>query len=154
MSSHRRLALPSIIILGTVLRLVLIDRESLWFDELYNIWANRFPLGDMLREQVAAGHPPFFYLVARLWYMPGTGEIWIRSLSVLASAGSMLFVYLAGRDLFSRRDGLWAAAFAAASPLLVWYARAGNFYSFMIALTALCFWLLVRASRRGGWLDW
>ena len=152
--SSRRLLLPLIIVAGVLLRLFVIGRESLWFDELYNVWADKLAFADMLREQVAAGHPPLYYVIAHVWYLPGTSEFWVRSLSVLAGTFTILFVYLAGRDLFSRRAGLWAAAFAAVSPLLIWYARANTFYATLIALTALSFWLLVRASLRGGWGSW
>ncbi len=146
--------LPAILILGVAIRFIGIGRESLWFDELYNIWANKLPFGDMLREQIAAGHPPLYYLAVRAWYAFGTGEEWVRSFSAVAGIFTLVFVFLAGRDLFSRRIGLWAAAFAAVSPLLVWYSRANTFYAFMIALTALSFWLLIRASLQGGWGNW
>ncbi|MBI5869697.1 MAG: glycosyltransferase family 39 protein [Actinobacteria bacterium] len=153
-NGHSRYLIVVILLLAAVVRFAFISRESLWFDELYNVWANRMPFTDMLREQVAGGHPPLYYIVVRAWYAFGTGEAWVRSFSALAGVATVFFTYLAGKELFSRRAGLWAAAFTALSPLLVMYSRANTFYSLMIALTALSFWLLVRASLRSGWVNW
>ena len=146
--------IAGILLLAAAVRFAFIGRESLWFDELYNVWANQMPFVDMLKEQVVGGHPPLYYIVVRVWYAFGTGEIWVRSFSALAGVATVFFTYLAGKDMFSRRAGLWAAAFTALSPLLVMYSRANTFYSLMIALTALSLWLLVRASLRGGWVNW
>lgn len=149
-----KLLLPAIIILAAALRLFHLGAESLWFDELYAIWADRLPIGGLVREHLASGHPPLFYLLLRGWLWLGTGETWVRLLSAVAGVASVWFVYLAGKELFSRRAGLWGAALAAVSPLLIWYSQAATFYSFMIALTTLSFLLLVRSTLRGGWLNW
>jgi 4-amino-4-deoxy-L-arabinose transferase-like glycosyltransferase len=146
--------LPAIIILGVVLRLYRLGGQSLWFDEMYAIWANRLPVGGLIREHLASGHPPLYYLVMRVWFALGTNEYWIRLFSVLAGAATIWLVYLAGKELYSRKAGLWGAAFTSLSPLLVWYSRAATFYSFMIALATLSFYMLVRCSRHGGWLNW
>lgn len=144
----------AILVMAALVRFAFIRNESLWFDELYNIWADRMSFTGMLNEQLAAAHPPFYYMVVRAWYSISTGEAWVRSFSVLAGVATVYFTYLAGREMFSRRAGLWAAAFTALSPLLVMYSRANTFYSFMIALTILSLWLLARASLRGGWGNW
>lgn len=153
-AARARYVIVAILMLAALVRFAFISRESLWFDELYNVWANRMPFTEMLREQLAAGHPPFYYMVVRAWYALGTGEAWVRSFSVLAGVATVYFIYLAGKELFSRRAGLWAAVFTALSPLLVMYSRANTFYSLMIALTTLSLWLLARASLRGGWGNW
>lgn len=138
-----------ILLLAAIIRFAFISHESLWFDELYNLWADRMPFTGMMKEQLAAAHPPLYYIFVRAWYSISTGEAWVRSFSVLAGVATVFFTYLAGKELFSRRAGLWAAAFTALSPLLVMYSRANTYYSFMIALTVLSLWLLARASLRG-----
>ncbi len=147
-------AASGIILIAGFLRWFELSRDSFYYDELYNVWSGRLSLFNMLKEQLAGDHPPLYYAIAKGWYFFGTGEVWTRSLSVVAGIFTVLFIYLAAEQLFSRRAGLWAAAFAAASPVLVWYSRANTYYSFMIAMAALSFWLLVRASMRGGWLNW
>jgi hypothetical protein len=52
------------------------------------------------------------------------------------------------------RVALWSAALVAVSPFLIWYSSAATFYSFMIALTMLSFYMLVRSMTRSGWMNW
>ncbi|MCL5882505.1 MAG: glycosyltransferase family 39 protein [Actinobacteria bacterium] len=64
------------------------------------------------------------------------------------------FVYLLGKELFSRRIGLRAAAFTAFSPFLIWCSRDATDYSLLISLATLSTYFLVRSVRRGGWGNW
>ena len=155
LSKRNILIITAIMLLAGFLRWLQLGHASFFFDEFYNVWASKLSLRGMLREQLAGDHPPLYYLVARGWYSFSTGEVWTRSLSAIAGMASVAFIYLTGRELFSQRAGIWAAAFAAASPLMVWYARFNTYYSFLIALTMLSLWLLVRAAiseSRGNWL--
>lgn len=88
------------------------------------------------------------------WVIPGSSDIWVRLLSVLAGVVAVWLTYLVGREIFSRQAGLWGAAFAAFSPLLVWYSREATMYSLLVALSLLSFYLLARSARRGGWKNW
>ena len=147
-------AAAAIVILAVFLRWLHLGRASFFYDELYNVWSSKLSLTGMLSEQLAGDHPPLYFLVARGWYAFGTSEVWARSLSATAGLLAVLFIFLAARELFSRRAAFWTAAFAAASPLLIWYSRASTYYSFMIALATLSLWLLIRASKKGGWINW
>jgi len=147
--------LAVILLLALAVRIFQLGSESFWYDELYALWSFRnLSLPDMVREQLAGGHLPLYYLVAKIWLLPGTSEIWFRLLSVTAGTITVWFTYLSGRELFSRETGLWGAAFCALSPFLVWYARAGTFYSLMIALSTLSLCLLIRSAKYGGWKNW
>ncbi|MHB1361680.1 MAG: hypothetical protein ACYCW5_03655 [Thermoleophilia bacterium] len=63
--------LVSILVLGAFLRLIVLGRDSLWFDELYVVMINGFPLGDMIREVLAAAHLPLYHLTLRVWLLAG-----------------------------------------------------------------------------------
>ncbi|MHB8967989.1 MAG: glycosyltransferase family 39 protein [Thermoleophilia bacterium] len=148
-------AAPAAIAVAAIfLRFFALGRDSLWFDELYNVWSARFPLADQMAEGLAAGHPPLYYLIARLWFAVGESEVWVRALSGLSGLLLVWLMYLLGRELFSRQAGLWAAALAAVSPVLVWYSRAATFYSLLFLLTALSLLFLARATIRGGGRNW
>jgi len=146
--------LPAIIVAAVAIRLVELGKESLWYDELYTIWASLLPLDVLYREVPASGHPVFYYLVAHFWDQLGSGDAWYRTLSLGAGVASVWFLYLLGKELFTRRVGLWGAAFAALSPLLVWYSRDATDYAWLIAFATLSENLLVRSVRRGGRGNW
>lgn len=149
-----RLAPGAVLVAAAGLRFAALGRNNLWFDELYNVWTARFPLGDQLAEGLAAGHPPLYYLVARAWFSLGENGFWVRSLSALAGVVLVWLMYLLGRELASRQAGLWAAALTAVSPMLIGYSRAATFYSLLLTLTALTLLLLVRAAHQGGTKNW
>lgn len=146
--------LPAIIIAGAALRLFQIGRESLWYDELYTVWASNLPLDVMFREVPASGHPLLYYLVAHVWNGFGSGGAWFRMVSCFAGVATIWLIYLLGKELISRRAGLWAAAFAAFSPYLIWYSRDATDYSWLMAVATLSLYYLVRSARRGGWANW
>jgi len=154
MNISHRLILPAIILAGAAIRIFQIGRESLWYDELYTVWASSLPLDIMVREVPASGHPMLYYLVAHAWYNLGSGEAWFRMISWAAGVLTIWLVYLFGKELISRQAGLWAAAFAALSPYLVWYSRDATDYSWLMAVSTLSLYFLVRSVRRGGWVNW
>ena len=150
----RQAVLPLIIFAGAAIRLFQIGRESLWYDELYTVWASRLPLDVMYREVPASGHPLLYYLIAHIWYQLGSGDAWFRTISWAAGVATILLAYLLGKELFSRTVGLWVAAFAAFSPFLIWYSRDATDYSLLVALATLSEYFLVRSVMRRGWANW
>ncbi len=154
MMRYKRLLLPAIILVGAALRFFQIGRESLWYDELYTIWSSRLPLDVLLREVPASGHPPLYYLVGHFWFGLGSGEAWFRMISWSAGVLTILLVYLLGKELISRSAGLWGAAFTAFSPFLVWYSRDATDYSWLVAVSSLSIYFLVRSINHGGWINW
>ncbi|MEK7816664.1 MAG: glycosyltransferase family 39 protein, partial [Actinomycetota bacterium] len=151
---RQHLLLIFILLGAAVVRLYRLDQAGLWYDELYTVWASGLPLGDLVPEAMASGHPPLYYLLMHAWLVPESGDTWVLLLSALAGLATVWLTFLAGREMFSRQAGLWGAAFAAFSPLLVWYSREATMYSFLIALSLLSFYLLARCALRGGWKNW
>ena len=146
--------LPFIILLGAIVRMYEIGRESLWYDELFPLWASRLPLGGLFQEVPASGHPPLYYLIGHVWFAISTNDTWVRLISWTAGVFTIWLMYLVGRELFSRRTGLWAAALAAGSPFLYWYSREASDYSLLIAFSAASLYFLARSANRGGWANW
>ena len=55
----------------------------------------------------------------------------MRLPSIIAGTLAIPALYLLGRELYDRRTGLVAAAFGAASPLLIWYSQEARMYAFV-----------------------
>jgi len=154
MKRYHQLLLPAIILAGAVIRIFNITRESLWYDELFPVWASRLPLNELLVEVPASRHPPLYYLIGHVWFSLGTSDFWIRMLSWAAGVATIWLAYLVGRELYNRRAGLWAAALAASSSYLYWYSREASDYSLLIAVSTASLYCLVRSQNRGGWINW
>jgi 4-amino-4-deoxy-L-arabinose transferase-like glycosyltransferase len=148
------LILIPILLGGAALRFFTLKHESLWFDELYVVWARRMPFREIIPEIFSSEHPPVFNIIGYFWEVLGHNEFWVRSLSAAIGTITIFAVYLTGKELISRRVGLWAAAFAAVSPMLVWYSREATSYAWVILISLASFYMLVRSCRRGGWVNW
>src|SRR5207248_1348738 len=93
--------------------------------------------------------PPLYYALAWVWTRVfGLSEAGVRSLSALAGTAVVPVVYLAARDLLSRRAGLIAAALAAVSPPLVWFSQDARPYALFTLTVALSLLFFVRALQR------
>jgi hypothetical protein len=152
-------ALAAITLLGGVLRFATLGLQSFWFDETVTARLIRLPLGSMLRKiPHIEATPPLYYVLAWLWARVfGFDEAGIRSLSALAGTVTVPVVYLAARQVATRRIGLVAAALAATSPLLVWYSQEARAYVLLALFSALSFLLFARAldrPTRGRVLAW
>jgi 4-amino-4-deoxy-L-arabinose transferase-like glycosyltransferase len=70
------------------------------------------------RNLTAADTPGFPLFLAGLRVLFGPGLLWIYLSQVILSVATVLLVFLIGRELFSARAGLAAAALAAVYPML------------------------------------
>lgn len=146
--------LSLILLVAAAIRFAWLSYESLWYDELYVVWARKLPLDRLIPEILASEHPPLFNIIGLFWGSIDQNEYWARLPSVLFGVVTVLLVYLVAREFFNRRTGLWAAAFAALSPLLVWYSRDATSYSWVITMSLASLYFLGRSCFRGGWRNW
>jgi|GEM_PF-1328455 len=147
--------LAVIVLVGAVLRLINLGAEPYWHDEILSLdIATHFEsVRTMLRYiGEVEFHPPLYYVLLSLWTgLWGTGEIAVRSLSVIFGLAVIVLTYLAGvRMLGSRKAGLAAALVTALLPMQVEYSQEARPYIFFCLcglLCALAVW--ERSGRRG-----
>ena len=148
------LVLGGVILAGLALRLAV--PRGIWLDEAISVNQANLGLSEML-ENIYYGdrHPPLHHLV--LWLdvrIFGDGELAVRLPSLIAGTLVIPALYALGRELYDRRTGLIAAAFGAASPLLIWYAQEARMYAFVTLFGLLAFWTQLRVIREPGMRNW
>ncbi len=158
-SSSWRQRLPVIILellvlCAVFLRFVKLGHESLNYDELASVWVSRLPAGQLVSRAIASGHPPAFNLLTHFWPLPPGSEVWARVPSAFIGILIVPLAYITGKEIGSRPAGIWAAAFSAFSPLMIWYSRDATSYGWLMLVCLLSFYFLARSSRRGGWGNW
>ncbi|HLM26020.1 MAG TPA: glycosyltransferase family 39 protein [Thermoleophilaceae bacterium] len=146
--------LVGIIVVGLVLRLAV--PRGLWLDEAISVYQAHLGLGDMF-ENIFYGdrHPPLHHIV--LWLTVrvfGDGELAVRLPSLVAGTLVIPALYWLGRELYDRRTGLIAAAFGAASPLLIWYTQEARMYAFVALFGLLALLTQVRVVRNPNPTNW
>jgi mannosyltransferase len=154
------IALAVILLLGSALRLYGLDHESLWYDELLSWRRSSYDtLSQVINEGVRGGvHPPgylcFLHFVQKGW---GDSEWILRFPSALCGVLSIPVIYLLGTSLYTKREGLIAAALMAVLWCPVYYSQEARPYSMLLLATMLAayFWLrIVRRARDGGSLSY
>jgi uncharacterized membrane protein len=137
----------SLLCLGAALRLLFINKESLWFDETLTALSIRLPFLEMIKERIKAGHSPFYFIIiypfAKIF---GTGELAIRIPSVLPSILSIYVFYLLAKRLFSDfKIVLITTIFFTLSAMNSHFAQEARMYSFSVLFVLLSFYFLHRA---------
>jgi len=146
--------LAGIIAAGLALRLAV--PRGIWLDEAISIHQAHLSLHDLF-ENLYYGdrHPPLHHLA--LWLTVrifGDGELAVRLPALIAGTLVIPALYELGRELYDRRTGLIAAAFGAASPLLIWYAQEARMYAFVTLFGLLALLTQLRVIRNGTMLNW
>ncbi|HFD39470.1 MAG TPA: hypothetical protein ENJ31_06440 [Anaerolineae bacterium] len=150
--------LTGFLALAFALRVVGLDFQSLWRDEIDAI---RFAGRDLPRLIAGLWTPgengPLYYLLLRPWLdLAGRSGFSLRFFSLFFGVLAVAMVYRLGRRLFPTQPavGLIAGLLAAVSPYLVWYGQEGKMYTLAVFLVALALERYLAALARGGWSRW
>jgi hypothetical protein len=141
-----------IVVLALALRFWDINARALWFDEASEYWVATSSLAELpasVRE--GSGDPPLYSFLLHVWSRVGTGEIWLRSLSVIFSVAGLV-----GVMVFAHGLGGWTAAgcagtLAALSAADIRYAQEVGQYALAPAAVAWSLVALWRLAHGGGW---
>lgn len=145
-------------LVGFILRVVHLGRDSLWLDEAYSLYV----AGGSLRQALLGGlgdrhTPPLYYGILNLWLRLWGSDIGLRMLSVLFGVAAIPLIYLFGRRIFGRSAGLVAAWAAAVSAYAVYYSQEGRMYGLLLLLAAATShlaWKMAREPRRSTAAAW
>src|SRR3989344_8113170 len=114
--------LTVIILLGLLLRLYDLNKESIWVDEAYSLHYALLPSPNevMAGTVETEGAPPGYYLFLHYWInIFGSSEFSVRFPSLLAGALSIAIIFKIGEGLYERRTGLIAALLLSTSMLQI-----------------------------------
>ena len=128
------IACIAVCVIGLLLRMPTLGR-SLWIDETYSALFSSMSLHELWTSvPLYETHPPMYYSMLKGWNaLFGNTEIAMRSLSVLASVVTILFVAVSGKLLgagaLGDRVALLAALFLAVNKGSIEYAQQARPYA-------------------------
>ena len=136
-----------ILLLGIILRLVFINRESFWYDEVLTALSMKLSFFEMIRDRMAAGHSPlYFIIVYPIVRLLGNNELILRLPSAIASVASIYVFYLLAKKLFAdRRTVSISTLFFSMSALNIYFSYEARMYSFCVLFVILSFYYLLRS---------
>jgi len=181
--SHIPLLLGLITLLAALLRLCILPRIGLWYDEACTLFLSDYAAHwRQLFNPDYNNDPPLFLIIILIWrrfiellpVTPGSYlyDYLLRIPPILFSTLTVPAVYFAGRSVLSAtspisagetqtnappRDHpalLFAALLTAISPIQLYYAHELRSYSLFALLGTLCLWCFAKASRDNRTSSW
>ena len=144
-----------------LVRIISLDTQGLWRDEV-DQW--RFALqswGEMLRNFTRAGwNGPLYSPLMRIWIaLTGDSVFAMRYFSLLWGVVSVALLYVLVKRLvddakFGEVAAQWSALLLTLSPYMVWYAQEIKMYTWVPMLVLLALYALDRACTVPGWRWW
>jgi len=148
--------LALLVLLAAVLRIKGLTFQSYWYDELFSAHLSNpsHTFSEIVELSLADVHPPFYQLAMWASYKTFGYTEWAgRFPSMLAGILAIPAIFLLGRELFSKRVGLYAAALAASNYYFVYFSQEARSYTFLVLFCCLSFFYFMRALRHESWLD-
>ncbi len=147
-------AIALIMAAGAALRLVLLARQQIWFDEDFTAVAVAHPLGEMLGIVGHDSAPPLFYIAENLARNVGNLPWNLRLVPLAAGIALIPLLATLGRRIGGDAAGLWTAAFVAALPAALQSSTSARMYGLTATLVVAATLLLWRAVERPGIGRW
>jgi uncharacterized membrane protein len=144
------------LVAGTVLRLIGLNAQSYWGDEVYSWDKAVAPVPQMLRDlAVDATHPPLHNLFLHGWFDAfGNSALSGRLLVALLGIATLPALYWLGRELYDRRTAAIAVTLLAVSQLGIAYSQEVRPYSQLMLFTILTTAFYVRGVERRSLVSW
>src|SRR5688572_7773978 len=141
----------AITLLGAATRAYDLGAKSFWSDELISLChaGSIHDVRTFLTPFCGNAHPPLYFLILKGWLAFGSGEAFLRSLSVIFAVAVIPASYLLARELAGRAAAIIASFLVAVSPFLLQYDREVRMYSLLTLLVVLSLYWLLRALRTG-----
>jgi uncharacterized membrane protein len=122
------------------LRLPFLDRQSLWFDEIFTrqILSESSLSGLWHHVYTTESTPPLYYLLG--WLLRARSAMAMRLISAVSLTAAVPVGYLAFRRFVGWRAALATASILAVSPMLVAYATDARSYGLFVLVALLSVW--------------
>lgn len=133
---------------GALLRLLLMARQPLGYDEDFTAVVVGRPLGEMLGIVGRDSAPPLFYVLEWLVAQIAHGPAALRLAPVVAGIALIPLLAALARRAAGDAAGLWAAAFAAVLPTTLLSSENARMYALAGALVVAATLLIWRAVER------
>ena len=131
----KHLFLPSILIIGLLLRINFLNQHDIWFDEAFSFFVAKSSLHDLLTATAADNNPPFYYLLLHSWMdIFGTGMISLRAPSLIFGVLSIAIFFKLTDKLFNSKIAIFSSSIFTLSPLMIYYSTEARMYSLIVFL--------------------
>lgn len=139
-----------IILLAASLRLIHLDSQSLWSDEIFeavNAKKDIFSIISMTDSR-------FRLVITHIFMLFGQSELFVRMPSAITGILAVGLTYLVGKKLFGEATGVIGAFLLSISAFHIQYSQEARSYAFTVVLTLLSLYCLLQALENNRLRDW
>jgi len=143
------LILLGILLSAFVLRVLYLDRASLWSDEIWSIAISRLPWPTFfwtVRNQDP--NMSIYYALLHVWIQIGDSEAFVRGLSAVTGVATIPALYAIGSRLFDKTVALIASTLFALNAFHIQWSQEARSYSLLLLLVTLSCLLFTSAIER------
>ena len=141
-----------ILLAAILFRIANLDKPyGLWLDEMISFnTANKETFLDIFNHSLKRDlHAPFYYILLFFWMkLFGQADLTLRLFSVAPGILTVLLLYLTGKELDSKKTGLYAAFFGAINSLLIYYSQEVRIYSLISFLSILTIFFVIKIIKK------
>ncbi len=151
-----RVTRTTILGLAFLVRIIGLDVQGLWRDEVDQWRFALQPWGEMLRNFTREGwNGPLYSPLLRVWIaLTGDSVFAMRYFSLLWGVLSVALLYVLVKRLIREDAAAWSALLLSLSPYMVYYAQEIKMYTWVPMLVLLALYALDRACVRPSWRWW
>ena len=130
--------------------------KSIWFDEGMRVAVAKMPWATFVHTVGAdEANMSLYYLLLRPWIaLGGSGEAWIRFLSVIFAVGTVAVLYTLARRLFGFRVAIIAALLTATNGFFVQFSQEARSYMLVTLLVTIATYAFVRGMMEEPGIGW
>lgn len=146
----------AIFVLAVILRLFYLTHQSLWSDEIYDMWAVSDPFWSKIphiwRTEI---HPPFYIILLKGWTLLfGLSDLSARYLSVAISLFSLYYIFQLTKCLSNERVATFTLFLCTISPLWIYYAQEVRQYGLWILFSLGSYYAFFQWIYHGKRTEW
>lgn len=144
----------SILLLGVLLRIYDLDRQSISGVEAFSIWLAEQDLYQIVLITSRDVHPPLYYIILHYWIdLFGDSEVSSRFLSAAFGILAIFVMYKVGDLVFKESVGILSSLILALSVFHIQFSQQARMYSLMSLLTLCSFYFFIQMFKRGTLTD-
>lgn len=135
--------------IGVFLRFYQLDRQSLWSDELYSVYASSLSnWSDFWSYIEEDPHPPLFQILLTYWIriLPKFSEFSVRLFPVIISVSNLCILWFLTKSWEKSKRFLFLF-FISLSPGAIYYAQEVRSYSLLLCLSSIILVLFVNLEK-------
>jgi hypothetical protein len=135
-----------IMIIGGFLRFFHLDFQSPWLDEIHTLNESNpnFSFKEVYESLlISEPHPPLYFFVVYVFFKIFGYSIFIaRLFSALIGFLSLYSIYLLGKELFSKKVGIYATLLLSVNYFHIYYSQEARMYVLLFFTTTISFYFL------------